>query len=318
MKQMQKVLYKYKTFDTYTLDALISDKIYLSDPNNFNDPLDCKPHVVNDGLNISELSYVLKKMLFRSSYSQNIHTYLPLLKQYGSFDNFYRMIDSITKSDTDEFICAVESFYSDDTVEYELILINSIQEQLTNQRIGVLSLASQYNCPLMWSHYGDQHNGVCIGYKIPGDADEFFSRMRVLKVDYDKPRQINVSLIKAACDGDSDAEFEIDNIIYSRKADKWAYEEEYRMISKVGLHPSPFILSDITFGLRCNPSVMYSVMVALSRRQSSLSDTKDAVKFYKMVQSKGSFVLNREPITFDDLWALPKDHQFIKNMALER
>jgi hypothetical protein len=33
-----------------------------------------------------------------------------------------------------------------------------------------VALGARADCPLMWSHYGDQHNGICIGYSIPDDA----------------------------------------------------------------------------------------------------------------------------------------------------
>jgi hypothetical protein len=31
-------------------------------------------------------------------------------------------------------------------------------------------LGERADCQLMWSHYGDQHHGVCIGYSVPADS----------------------------------------------------------------------------------------------------------------------------------------------------
>lgn len=41
-------LYKYLTFSENTLGILCMQQAYYSDPSQFNDPLDCQPHVVND------------------------------------------------------------------------------------------------------------------------------------------------------------------------------------------------------------------------------------------------------------------------------
>lgn len=311
-------LYKYKKFDTFTLDALINDQVFLANPNVFNDPLDCKPHIFDDISNVDELFEIMKKMVYKASLHKNYSNYLPLIKQYSSYDHFFQMIDSITLDDTESYTESIKSGYSYDKNDYKLTLLNIIEDLLYHKGTGILSLASDYKCPLMWSHYGDQHNGLCIGYKPDGEINEFFSRKRILEVDYDSPRTVETSLIKEAVNGSVDADDEIDKIIYTRKANQWKYEKEFRMIGKIGLARSPFILSDITFGLRCNDSVMYSVIMALSNRPSTLDKSNDAVVFYKIRETKGSFDLKREKISLDDLWSLPKEHHYIKMLALSK
>ncbi|WP_034455792.1 DUF2971 domain-containing protein [Buttiauxella noackiae] len=308
-------LYKYKKFDTFTLDALVNDKVFLANPDTFNDPLDCKPHILDDIFNTDELLEILEKMVYRKALINNYANHLPLIKLYGSIDRFYKMIDSLTLDYVENYTKSIKGLYSSDPNDYKLILLNNIEDHLSQKGTGILSLASDYKCPLMWSHYGDQHNGLCIGYKPNGEINEFFSKKRILEVDYDSPRTVETSLTKKAfLEGSQDAEDKIDEIIYSRKANQWKYEKEYRMIGQIGLTRSPFILSDITFGLRCNNSVIYSVMMALSHRPSTRDKSSDAVNFYKIRETKGSFDLEREKISLDDLWSLPKEHQYNKNV----
>lgn len=44
---MPSVLYKYRAWDEYTKQILINHQLYFSDPNDFNDPFDCKPLVTD-------------------------------------------------------------------------------------------------------------------------------------------------------------------------------------------------------------------------------------------------------------------------------
>ena len=46
-KLPQKV-YRYQSFSKWTLQTLVHDKLYFSDPSSFNDPFDCKPTVRSD------------------------------------------------------------------------------------------------------------------------------------------------------------------------------------------------------------------------------------------------------------------------------
>ena len=47
-KDIPKRLYKYLPFNGRTLDMLVSDEIYYSDPSTFNDPLDTRPSLSVD------------------------------------------------------------------------------------------------------------------------------------------------------------------------------------------------------------------------------------------------------------------------------
>jgi hypothetical protein len=44
---------------------------------------------------------------------------------------------------------------------HQFLLGQCLQEELLRQyEKGIVSLAERPNCPLMWSHYADQHHGL--------------------------------------------------------------------------------------------------------------------------------------------------------------
>ncbi|NWM74602.1 DUF2971 domain-containing protein, partial [Escherichia coli] len=55
----------------------------------------------------------------------------------------------------------------------QFLLGQYVQDELLRRYDkGVFSLAERANCPLMWSHYGDQHRGLCLGYSVPEAATD--------------------------------------------------------------------------------------------------------------------------------------------------
>jgi len=173
-------------------------------------------------------------------------------------------------------------------------------ELVASQNIGVLSLAGNFDCPLMWAHYSNEHKGFCCGYRIPGDVDNFYTENQLKKVDYEGVRTVLTSQLHELMNNPIGDTADINKAIYHVKANKWKYEEEYRMTGKPGLQKSPFILESIYFGLRCKDAVKFSIITALANRNRT-------VQFYQMREVKGTFDLKPEPITLSDLPSLPKN-----------
>lgn len=55
-------LYKYREFNSRTLDMLVVDQLYFADPSTFNDPLDTKPSLKPD-LAVTELERTLGQLV---------------------------------------------------------------------------------------------------------------------------------------------------------------------------------------------------------------------------------------------------------------
>lgn len=83
---------------------------------------------------------------------------------------------------------------------------------------GVLCLSATWKHPLLWGHYADSHQGLCLGFDVQS-ADTFS------KVSY-KPRRFDWPL---GMDGNPRApdENEFSDLLFT-KYSGWRYEAEYR------------------------------------------------------------------------------------------
>lgn len=154
----------------------------------------------------------------------------------------------------------------------------------------------------MWSHYADEHKGICIGYETTN-----FSNFKMIKCDIEylnktihpypylplakvkysekKPKEFNV--IKENVD-------ELVAFIYT-KAKLWEYENEYRIIlNKDALGKNPIYINqeeikEIIFGLRADNKTQDNIINEILRKRND-------IKFYKMKIMKGEFALKREQI----------------------
>lgn len=166
------------------------------------------------------------------------------------------------------------------------------RELLRHYERGVCCFSTTYSSPLLWSHYGDQHRGLCVGYGLDRTP-----KPQLQKVIYGGGRGIKTSaLVKAFIHDDLKAQEGLDSDVLLRKARGWGYEREWRLIGTQGLQDSPLLLKEITFGLRCASSVMHSVVQALSGRDSP-------VKFYEIYEVRGRYILRRRSLDVDELGA---------------
>lgn len=154
---------------------------------------------------------------------------------------------------------------------------------------GIVSLAERANCPLMWSHYGDQHKCVCIGYSIPARA---FGDLH--KVSYGGSRLIAASAVAAMLDGDEEARRKVDDAVLTKKAIDWRYEREWRLIGPRGAQDSPLELKEVVFGMRCSHTVKFAIVKALAGRSHP-------VRFYEIRERHGRFLLGRYALDTDEL-----------------
>ena len=301
-KKMPRRLYKYRKFNSDTLDTLVSDKIYYADPRKFNDPLDTRPTLDTD-LTEDRLEEVLRKFVERRS-SATMGAAARKISYRGPKTT--DRIRKLSRQHADHMIEEIERYVdfpdgvSND--EKSSLLAHYIRVELLRQYDkGIVSLAERASCPLMWSHYGDQHHGICIGYSIPERASE-----RVFQVRYNSGRLVKASKVDAMLNGDNAARREVDQVVLLRKAGSWKYEREWRLVGTQGLQESPLELEEIVFGMRCEDSTKYAVMKALEDRERQVS-------FYEMQELPGSFRLKKQALNCGDetFMGFPVCHQAI-------
>jgi hypothetical protein len=251
-------LYKYRNFDLYALRMLTNSFVYFSDPAQFNDPLDCKPELsVGIDIDINSLETLLMRMTPESS---------RLLNDCKMAADFY---------------CSM----GEQADYYFRSVASRVKETLYSQmgRIGVLSLAQSWNCPLMWSHYGDQHKGICLGFDTSHVSD-----LTPKKVNYEGQRCINCSdLIGHFIDGNTEALERIKETFFFTKAKEWKYEREWRVANdKNGEEPGPFELREVYFGMRCDDAVKTAVLNLKHSRALEYYEVFPGPKSFELIASQ--------------------------------
>ena len=150
----------------------------------------------------------------------------------------------------------------------------------------------------MWSHYADQHRGICIGYSIPPGVTT-----GVHKVGYGGSRLIKASMVASMLAGNETARREVDEAVVLRKAESWRYEQEWRLIGRRGVQHSPLELEEVILGLKCDVAAKYIAMKVLENRPWQ-------VTFYEMREQSGAFALSKNEVLYkDELFAcFPRRH----------
>ena len=128
---------------------------------------------------------------------------------------------------------------------------------------AILCFSRNWDNILLWSHYGDCHAGICLGFDIP-DADGGDS------YDTDVLYQPNVLKVRRL----EDVNLDLTNRLLRTKHESWSYEQEVRMF--VGLNDPPDAhglrwidfgpkveLKEVIIGAQCTPKDSDDVVEAL-------------------------------------------------------
>ncbi|EPS3433236.1 TPA: DUF2971 domain-containing protein [Vibrio alginolyticus] len=291
-------VYRYQKFSELSLEALCRDQLYFSDPRAFNDPLDCQPCVESDS-DREELRLIFAKLLRKRVESETLASLKKVNLVGTNAEQHAKSVaeQHVTNELNDISYHATNPDYETSVDEAECRLLTyAIENELLKQYDrGICCFSSSEINPLLWSHYGDQHHGICVGYDLNRTP-----KPNLHKVIYGGNRIIHTSSIaKAIVDEKADYQAALDRDVLLRKAQPWSYEEEWRLLGKRGIQDSTLALKDITFGLRCSLGVKHAVISALKGRV-------DGIDFYEIYQKRGSFELKKQPIDYEYLHGLPR------------
>jgi hypothetical protein len=295
-RQIPGGLYKYRSFSNLTLDALIGDKLFFADPSSFNDPLDTRPVLATD-LDAMALAEILRRLV-----EERVHAEMTAAAKTIKYrgPKTVNHIEDLSRRRAEQMIAEVR--YNATNPEYEVedparfLFGQYVEEELLRRyEKGIVCLAERSDCPLMWSHYGDQHKGVCIGYSVPEGATE-----NLHKVSYGGSRLIEASAVAAMVGGDEAARRKVDEAVLTKKAAAWRYEREWRLIGPRGAQDSPLELEEVVFGMRCSSAVKYVIAKALAERWKR-------VKLYEIRERPGRFLLGKHVLDTGEMMAsLPR------------
>lgn len=269
---MPSKLYKYRAFGVRALRSLTEAEVHYSRPRTFNDPLDCDPTFDVD-VGRATLEKLLYRMLLRRLEKKQAADRVGYLRymstEYGDFE-------------TDK---AVEAYLV-------RMLARDIKDELDDEfsQHGVLSLSATWSSALMWSHYADEHRGICVEYDT---TDQEHPNLG--PVSYRAPRAVKASdLARWKGSDDAAAKDRVLQTYFYAKSSEWKYEKEWRDVRDGnGVKELPFRITAIHFGLRCDHAVISS-MVRLLNDQSQ-------IKLYTIRPKEETFKLRRSRLGSEDI-----------------
>lgn len=242
-------VFRYRSYNTDTLNAFQNDRLYFSTPKHFNDPFDAVIHV-NDEL--------LLASIFRDL-DEGMPSYLNAkLNDPASY---------INAANKDLILTFTQDPKCRATVLADILkTITTVEESLlTNSK--TICFAEEFLSTLMWSHYADYHKGFVLAYQ----KDSFKTATSHSAQDAVVPATLKLGKIRYQTHMCDYGEFfyqylpEISRgtppALYSRfltemlfnKTKEWEYEKEWRLCSI----PSDFEKPDPVHYLSIRPWAIF-------------------------------------------------------------
>lgn len=183
-EQPPPILYKYYPVEPWLPQLISGESLLFSSRTTFNDPYDSRSVTVIDTSNEG-----LKWLL--DSFQRRRPDWTPALRLQNAKQAHRRMAKPNRPGAQDEIAAELD-------------------------RIGILSLTERWDNMLMWSHYGAQHKGICIGFHTSIGVFREVCRV-VYTDDYPiiKRPQDDTSVVMAKS--------------FLTKAKCWEYEREWRI-----------------------------------------------------------------------------------------
>lgn len=189
LKDNLKYLYKYRSLDDHTERIITHNEVYFSPISSFNDPFDCKCSIITEYGSYND----------KFKYLYEVHQ-----KYHQGIDDLDGRMKIAIALNTDLFNQTVIDVYN------RII-----------GKMGVLCLSATNNNILLWSHYAENHKGLCIQFKVKKDND-FIGKAEKVKYQSNYPTTDFFKWVELNFGG-----LEVMPLI---KSQLWEYEKEYRII----------------------------------------------------------------------------------------
>lgn len=218
-------LYKYLDFSEGSLKAISDATLKFTSPKDFNDPFDCLASYTDDFVNLS-------------------------IKNQR--EHLYRASDNKKLSPANKLMAGVRAKRR---AKFN-IQDGGIFSPLRDRDTGVLSLSSNKDNLLMWSHYCNHHTGFVLEFEPVWsglredlvDPEVILKSLVALEVKY--------SHVRPVLEGMENSGQKLDKLLLTKSID-WKYESEFRVIDnlrKSGIHPyNRKLLKGVYAGAKMDP-----------------------------------------------------------------
>lgn len=296
------ILYKYRGNSSNTDKIFTDKKVWLSNAAGLNDPFECTiQEIAKEWIDkqVSEMKqghlmgFVFaffnarkaKSHFFGLSIDQ-AQSVMDELKLLTSTDEKYQFFR--------EFMKSRNGYYPTNPID----TFTGFDEQLN--KVGIFSLSETSENQLMWSHYGENTQGIAIGFEVTADCKLSDANLCV---------EVNYSDVLPSFAGKgflSELSFLVDEngvpytnnkisftdptfkLAVSTKPTIWSYEKEWRYIEEnSGAYPLPGKIVELVFGQKCT------------------AETKE--KYKELLKANFS-----EPIKLFEIQAVPNTNSIVK------
>ncbi|MCA1863388.1 DUF2971 domain-containing protein [Janthinobacterium sp. HSC-3S05] len=238
--------YKYRSVapgsdaESYVLETIRTDTVFFPSPSSFNDIFDCKP-VMRAECNEDEF----------------IEFYISLSRARHRYDPLDKLVAEARQASGDPL--------RDPRIERVSI---EQQEGLAKHlaKAGVYCISERNDDILMWSHYSDNHQGICLEFD---GMSEFIAPAMQVRYSQDRPtinrlrEKSSLAMMEKAL---------------LTKSSQWDYEYEWRIIHQVaGFGPVSFdhnTLTGIIFGAACKQETIDVISATNAARKNPLKLSK--------------------------------------------
>lgn len=233
-------LFRFRTINNYSLDALENDSVYMTRADLFNDPYD------------GFLSFDAVKM--KCSIADNLSD--EKMERVLSERNVQFPMGELFKT-KDEYLKDFRKKRADFLKECSTILPNVTVELQRNTYVA--SLTENIASPVMWAHYAKNHSGFAIEYQfreemfslqpmiVPNEDYNWYGWRSILPVFYSNTRADGTMLASwlSLCKwfnaylGSEHKEFDMSQYLTDlllktklclQKSEEWSYEREWRLM----------------------------------------------------------------------------------------
>ena len=248
-KERPSVLYKYRTISEKTRDLFSKRELYFPTISEINDPFDCRVLLKRDASRRKQWKWVQEKL------APQYGTTDPVELVFQWFKDPKVVGTSFTREMAVEFIKKKQWRQLDPNNRAGYW--NILRTREANVRMFCFSAAN--DDILMWSHYAQNHHGVCIGFDINSNPV------------FEKTAQVRYAKKYPQADYYSVTNEQYYEYSLLTKSDHWKYEKEWRLIltNTTGLrnpvhHFNPPFLRELIFGCQTSDSEKYEIMEWLS------------------------------------------------------
>jgi|LGOV01.1.fsa_nt_gb hypothetical protein len=223
-------LYKYRSFDKngYSIEILEKNKIYLSTPEEFNDPYDCSLSVM-----IQELTSYNDK-IWKVYYDVGMSKEEVVeLKSNNDFDYELTKMFLIKSKEYTIEKAEINAKIISEVIKKEYELLEHTYGNLFKKGMYITCFSENVDSILMWSHYSNDHKGFSIEYDFSqlGIKDV---RSRLLEPIIYSEEVFDATPYIKGSKGNKNYNNLFSTYASTTKSKAWEYEREWRYILPLG------------------------------------------------------------------------------------